>query len=650
MRLDLLSNGTATLRHVETNETRQVTESQLVHAILDGRIIALDSKEDFRENSLRQNQSIPVHASERLNFRQETRKAIQSMEYKRLWIEALNKYGINKIENKPWVRTAMLRLSKTDCANLPVYSISTLSSAVRLANKFGGDWSHVVPKYSHRGGRGKKRIDERAEKIIDQVIAELKLSKERIVKVRICQHVRNQIRTRNLSLKNDPIAEPGDMTISRRVKEQITAFEISRRNDGEKFARKKYRNNASQRFVSDIPLLTTEYDDMDCEVFLIDEGTGMPVGRAYLTHGIDQATGMPLGFELSHKSRSFESAMGAICSSLLPKNMSESDFAECKYPWNGYGAQGTIILDNAKYNFSKATRHQAEVAKLLLAGARPYGPTEKSSIEHFNHVTKQDFCRDLPGFRGRKDDPDAVKNGLTSAIMDVKKFRQLYTKWVTDVYLNNPQIDGYTPREKWLKYFSNHSPAVRWSLNDIAMLRMKPIERSFRASGGITSQRLIYFSEELHELKKYIGAKEKVFMYKNINDLSYGYVQNPMTQKFMRVPCTTDIRYTKGLTERQQELILKIIRQKKNGHPNLSQMIEARRELIKLVAEASKSTKMKRRQQAVRTGNILDCDEGDQTPIEIKKEYVIMTSLESSLKDIADEDLDDYDEDWGEEE
>lgn len=644
----------ATLRHVETNDTKQVSEGQLVLAILNGKVTLQDLKEEFGNRSLHKNKV--DHGSGIFTYRQETRKAIQSMEYKRLWIEALSKYGIVKIENKPWVRNAILRLSNTECKNIPVYSISTLLSAIRLVNKFGGDWSHVVPKYSQRGGRGQKRIDVRAEKIIDQIISELQSSKEKIVKVRICQDVRNQIRTRNLALVDDPIPEPGDMTIARRVKEKITAFEISCRNDGLDYAKKKYRNNASQRFTSDIPLLCAEYDDMDCEVFLIDEVTGLPVGRAHLTHGIDQTTGVPLGFELSHKSRSFESAMGAICSSLLPKNMSDSDFAECKYPWNGYGAQGTIILDNAKYNFSKATRHQAEVAQLLLAGARPYAPTEKSAIEHFNHITKQDFCRDLPGFRGRKDDPDAVKNGLTSAIMDVKKFRQLYTKWVTDVYLNNPQIDGFTPREKWLKYFNNHSPAIRWTAEAIAMLRMKPVQRSFRDSGGITSQRLIYFSEELHELKKNIGAQAKVYMYKDINDLSYVYVQNPITQKFLRVPCTTDIRYTKGLTERQQELILKLARQRKIGHLNLTQMIEARRELIVLVAQASKSTKMKKRQQAARAGEIRDYDENDDASIEVrevikpKKEYVIMSALESSLKDIADEDLDDYDEDWSGEE
>lgn len=643
----------ATLRHVDTNDTKQVTENQLLRAIMDGKVTVLGSQLEFNDRKLiKEEKTIEINP---LNFahRQETRKAVQTMEHKRLWIEALSRHGIKKIENKPWVRTALTRIAKTDCKNFPSFSLTTLMNVVRLVNKFGGDWTHVVPHFSKRGGLGKKRIDERAEKIIDQVIDDLKKSKKPIVKVRICQEVKNQIRTKNLVLTTDPIKEPGDMTIGRRVKERITAFEISCRNDGEKFARKKYRNNSSHRFISDIPLLVSEFDDMDCEVFLIDEATGLPAGRAYLTHGVDQSTGVPLGFDLSHKSRCFESALGAICSSLLPKNMNDADFAECKQVWNGYGAQGTIILDNAKYNFSVATRHQAEVAQLLLAGARPYGPTEKSAIEHFNHVTKQDFCKDLPGYRGRKDDPDSVKNGLTSAVMDVKKFRQLYAKWVTDVYMNNPQIDGYTPREKWLRYFNNHSPAIRWSANDIAMLRMKPVERGFRDSGGIVSQRLIYFSEELHELKKNIGADKKIYMYKDINDLSYVLVKNPLTQKFLRVPCTTDIRYTKGLTEYQQELILKLARQKKNNHPSLAQMIEARRELIQLVAEASRSTKMKRRQQAVRTGELRDYDEHGDDVMDAKEilkpkiQLVVMTELEANLIDIAAIKIDMNDENWG---
>lgn len=654
MRLEKLNAGAAILRHIESNETKNVAESQLVHAILDGKLILVNADvEQVRTKQSKKQTNETIKAN--LNYRQETRKAIDSMVHKRAWIDALSCMGIERIVDKPWVRTAMMQLEKTECKDIQRFSITTLSNAVRQINKFQGDWSQLVPRYSMRGGAGKTRIDMRAEKIIEQVIEDLKVSRGRIVKVRICQTIRQEIATRNIALVDDPIQTPGDMTIARRVNEQISAYDISKRNDGEKFARRKYRANANKRIISEIPLMVSEYDDMDAEVYLVDQERSLPVGRAYLTHGVDQSTGVPLGFDLSHQPRSFESAIGAICNSLLPKDMKHPDFQDCKNYWFGFGAQGQCLLDNAKYNFAKATRHQAEAAGLLLAGARPYGPTEKSAIEHFNHVTKQDFCPDLPGYRGRKDDPDAIKHGLKSAIIDESLFKRLYTKWVTDVYLINPQIDGYTPREKWEKYFSKHSPAVRWSAQEVAFLRLKPEERGFRESGGILSLRLPYFNDELHDLKKRLGTSAKVYIYKDTKDLSYVYVMNPFIKQLFKVPCTLDLRYTKNLTEYQQKQILKICRLRKMNHPSMKDLIEARNELMLLVKQASKSSKLKTRQIAVRTGDIsaseeVDDDELHKRAILKQTKSVVMTALEFAMLDIEEEALESIDEDWGAEE
>ena len=647
LRLDELNNGKGLLRNIETNETKFVSEYQLVTAILEG-LVVIQGKPRHDKECLTVSGTLQTS----INLRQETKKAVEQMLHKRAWLEGLQSRGIDRLVDEPWVRAAKADLKRTELKDIREFSINTLAATQRRLAKVDGDWSQLIPRYSDRGGGGKSRIDARAEEVIHQTIEQLLSKPERVVKTRICQDVRVAIESMNVALPNNPIEIPGDMTIARRISQKIPAFEISIRNDGRSFAKKKFRSNSFSRDVPDVPLLVSEYDDMDCEVFLIDQEMSLPCGRAYLTHGVCQATAVPLGFDLSHESRSFDSAMGAICNSLLPKDMSLPEYQNCKHPWNGYGAQGTILLDNAKYNFSKDMRQQADAIGLQIAGARPYGPTEKRGIEYFNHITKMDFCKDLPGYRGRKDDPDSIKNGLKNAIMGVDVFRNSYAIWATDIYMNKSGIDGWTPRQRWLKFYDKHSPAVRWSRDDIALLRLRPDLYKFRDSGGIKRLNLTYDSDSLQKLRKLLGDNVEVAIFYDRKDLTYIVAKNPFTQQVFRVPCVTDHRYTKGLIEYQQTLILKIARERGIKNPSLKEMVEARERLRFIVEQEARSTKMKIRQKAIRTGKVTQVDFSNGLDEKARTQHVnrkeiVVTALEDSMLELEEVELDLADETWG---
>lgn len=648
MRLDELSNGKALLRNIETNETKFVSEFQLVTAILDG-LVGIQSKSRQSVVGLAVSGALQTN----INLRQETKNAVDQMLHKRAWIEGLQSRGIDRLVDEPWVRAAKADLKRTDLKNVRDFSVSTLAATQRQLAKVDGDWSQLIPRFSDRGGGGKPRIDPRAEDVIHQTIEQLLSKPGRVVKTRVCQSVRVAIQAMNVALPKNPIEIPGDMTIARRIQQKIPALEISVRNDGRSFAKKKFRSNSFARDVPDIPLLVSEYDDMDCEVFLIDQELSLPCGRAYLTHGVCQATAVPLGFDLSHESRSYDSAMGAICNSLLPKDMSLPEFQGCTYAWNGYGAQGSMILDGAKYNKSKDFRKQADSYGLQIAGARPYGPTEKREIEFFNNITKLDFCKDLPGYRGRKDDSDSVKNGLKAAIMGVNAFRNAYAIWVTDIYMNRPGHDGWTPRQRWLKYYDKNSPAIRWSRDEIALLRLRPEESKFRSSGGIMRLNLIYDSDSFRKLREFLGANAEVAFYTDRKDLTYIFAKNPITQQVFRVPCTTDHKYTRGLTEYQQILILKIAKDRGMNNPSLWDMVESREKLRLMVEKEARSSKMKMRQKAVRVGTVTQVNLSD-FPYEnaisqqmVKKQEIVITALEDSMLSLEEVELDLSDEAWG---
>ena len=592
------------LRNVDTNETRRAPESQLIDAILSGALAFTQS------NSQSLIASAALKSSElgRVNARRESTIAVNHMLEKRAWIDGLKRKGIYRIVDEPWVRSAMNDLERGHLKNVRRFSIGTLAEAARQIAKNNGDWSQLVPSYSERGGPGVSRIDQRAEGEINRILEGIKLDEtKRIVKKEICDSIRTAINSLNLAEPENLIQVPGDTTICRRIDTLFPAIEISRRNVSKRYANKEYRDHSYPRDVAQYPLLVAEYDDLNTENFLIDDQNFLPFGRAHLTQGVCQNTGVPLGFDLSHEPRSYDSAVGAILDSLLPKDLSRPEFSSCKDPWIGYGIQGSILVDNASYNFSKSMNSRKEDVELLLAGAKPFGPTEKSTIEHHNDETLKGFCAIQPGYCGSKEDPERSKNGIESAACTVADYKRNYVIWVTGVLLNSAREDGWTRKQKWQAFFKGHSPAVRWTREQLTLFRLRPRLYHFRESGGILRLNITYNSDELKVLRKRIGSTAEVMIHIDRHDLTYIKVTDPFTRKLIHVPCTTSHRYAFGVTEYQQTLILKLARERGHKNPDLQAMVQARIDLRQLVLQSIKSVKTARRKFAKRVGPMAEC-------------------------------------------
>jgi putative transposase len=635
LRLERLAEGKVLLRHLQTNAIKFVSDRQVFDAIQSGQLqlaatdAAVKSKQDAE---------VAAPQGHIVGIRQESEAAVLVMVAKRRWLEALKSQGITQLVDEPWVRVTIERLANKELAGVQRFEISTLLSAARKVKQAGGDWTVLIPLNSMRGGRGKTRTDPRAEEIIKQILAKKSETPDTFVKQKIIDEVGDVIRSQNLALVGNEIEVPGASTIARRIDANLTNFEVCVRNQGRSHANKTYRNNAQSRDVAAFPLLVSEYDDTDCGVFLVDDKTGLPCGRAYLTAGVDQNSAVLLGYDLGHQPRSYESAIGAIADSLIPKEMERTDFLNCKHPWIGYGAQGTILMDNASYNKSMSMRHRRDEMQLMLAGTKPYGPTEKCAIEHFNDVFKSDFCPDLPGWRGNKKDPDAVKHGMSHSVLHVGDFRGRFTQWVTDQYLNKPGEDGLTPKQRWHAHFRHHGPAVRWSAEQVAMLRLRPLYLRFRDNGGLETLKLRYWSEQLAVLRRELGAKADVLVYMDPKDLSYLLTLHPRTKALSHVPCVMDPDYIRGLTRYQQSLVLKFARSKKINNPSMHELVSARRDFAVYISQLSRSKKLTERKLAQNAGDLeLRAKEGIDNKLRVPKiatPEVVMTQLEYSMHEL----------------
>jgi putative transposase len=431
-----------------------------------------------------------------------------------------------------------------------------------------------------------------------------------------------------------PISES---TVRRFVAATVPAIERAERRLGRKRSQKIFRSNSGARDSAVRPLEMSEYDDVDTGVFLVDERNGMPWGRAIVTNGIDQCTLIDLGYELGDKPRDYHSAFAAVCDSLRPK-------PDCQPGEMGYGVQGGMLLDNAPYNAGMSMQHQSRTAKLLMSMARPFGSTEKTCVEHFNHVVKDDFCPSLPGWRGQKGDAEGLKRGIATATLSLQAFRAAYRTWVCKVYANKPGDDGYTPKQRWLQYYAKHAPAVRYSDEQLALFRLRPVELTFRPSGGLMRLRLRYDSQELRRLRQHIGARRKVIAYTEPEDLTRIYVLNPLTSTMFLVPTTEDLHYVSTVNERQHRLVVALQRTRKIENPSMKDLQEGRLELAKLVAQARNSHKLLTRRWARRAGfdgesEGADLDSPTDTPSARGDGMILVTELEDEVMQLQEVDL-----------
>lgn len=530
--------------------------------------------------------------------RQESEISVKVMIQKLKWLDELERVGISKLVNTPRVRSTIDRLSLSTLQGLQKFKISTLANARLVYDSSGSNPISLLPSFSKRGGQGKSRIHPELETIVQEELINTNKKVGKIIKQHVIEKI--QERSRELIHTNPSVLSkiPSASTLSRRFDKEISKYKICCNNEGKARANRLYRDNGA-RITASHPLEVVEYDDIDTGIFMIDQKTKLPAGRGYLTSGIDQCTLVVMGFSIGYEHRSSQSAIHAITDSLLPKNTDLPEFKDLQHSWIGYGTAGINILDNPAYNHSNETLGVQLKLKQACGWSRPFQPGDKSCIEHFNHRIKNDFTSRIPGWRKSKDNEFGHRTGIDEAVITIQEYRRKFVEWVVGEYSHDAGEDGLSPNQRWMRYYQYHRPAVSYTREQIAFIRMTPKMLTLRESGGLLHMALRYKSDELNRLRKHIGPTSKVLVYTHEDDLSYLLVQNPHTKALFRANCIEDENYLRYLTRKQHQLILKMARQLGIEHPDWQDCIRARTMLEQETERLCRDKSLRKRNYAV---------------------------------------------------
>jgi hypothetical protein len=533
------------------------------------------------------------------------------------------------------------RLRDTNSSLVPL-TLRTIYDWSLELDKAGGDVRAVLPLFHKRGGRGNSRLCRIAEEAFATVFGQLRADKDATIRPHDVEYRAEHILIGRVGREQALLIMPSRATIARRVHAEFAAYDIAVRNKGKAAADKEFRTYYP-RDRAEWPLEVVEFDDKDSRVFLIDETTGLPYGRAFVTPGVDQYTRVPMGFSISELPRSTWSAICALTTAILPKDPSAPEYSLVTSAIEFAGKPGIALFDNATYNHVKEIDLSAHETGVTPAWAKPFTPTEKADVEGFNGRMDQCFFSTLPGYAGSKKDRAGLAVGTATANMSKELFERLLLKWAYDDYCNAPGVDGYTPRQRWHEKMRLVKP--RFPL-DIYRLRIAPTLRHslrFRPE-GIRFTGLIYENDRLTKLRRTVGAKAQVEFRYDPRDMSLVYAFDPFARQLFVVE-SAQPEYTRRLTLYQHRLIRKMARLRGKKNPSIPELLETREELRVLVAQARLSPKKRERFLAKRAGEVVGQDSAGKK-VQTKLEKTIMTDLEGQVADIDDVEMETGDEGW----
>lgn len=546
------------------------------------------------------------------------------------YIDELTKRGFTCLRPTTLLELEYKRVVKAfDDASPP--ALSTIYTGSLNIKKAGGDRRAAFPNFADRGGRGQSRWSQEAEAAYQCV--KLAIENDSKAKIRV-EEVQTRLSGELKALVAlDQVFQhmPGRSSIERRIQRDFSAYEIHRRNHGQASANKVFATwYPRDRAV--LPMEVVEFDDKDTRVFLYDNDTGLPCGRAYVTSGVDQLSTVPVGFSVSDQHRNLFSAKSAFINAVLPFDRSDPNVADLREVPEFFGQIGIAIFDNAMYNHAAdldLTIYEASPTT-LIAWSKPRTPREKSCVEDFNGRMVAMFLSKVPGFGGPKATVERLSEGVETAILDIRTFQKKLFEWAYTQYCNQPREGGLTPRQRWHQGMQNIKQRLPRSIAAARLAIMYSATRKFRTEGLPLTKGLAYQNAQTIMLRRWLGANAEVMFRYNPYDLGSVFVLDPRDRQYFRAPCIYP-EYANGLSLYQHKLILRLQENLKRTNPSLNDLLAGKQKLMEWSSQLIVSKKRQERAKGKKLANGASPKSDSGTKIEIVSELEYqMADLEAA--------------------
>ncbi|MDK2042370.1 Mu transposase C-terminal domain-containing protein [Aliarcobacter butzleri] len=460
--------------------------------------------------------------------------------------------------------------------------------------------SSLASKREFCGAKGKSRLNDNIDTIINSVIEEYYLHKQKYPLQMIYDEIVYKCKHSNLK-------PPTKNTIRNRINSLHPKIIAKNRHA----IRVNESRGMSRSFPEvKMPLDIIQIDHTKVDVILVDEETRKPIGRPFITVAIDVYSRMIFGFYISLEAPSYFSVGQCLLNAILPKNDFMKKY-EIKGEWPVYGLPKKVHMDNGKdfrsislQNFCKEYR----IEDIYRPVARPeFGGAIERVIG-----TCMKKVHTLPGTTFSNIFEKGTYDSDGNAVMTIDKLEKWYLDFVINVYHKTVHTSlGMTPEEKFYQGLYGVGedksipflPIVPADTLKLRMALLPAINRTVQKN-GITIDYITYFSETL---RKYIiptqykklrpDLENSVVCRRDPRDISKLYVYDEDIKDYITVPYA-DIRRPKMNLSELRSAIAEARAKIKGRELEPHDIFEAHERLHSYVAQAKQEKKSVRRKDS----------------------------------------------------
>lgn len=441
---------------------------------------------------------------------------------------------------------------------------------------------HALLDQSNKKGNRSSRYPKAVEELVERAIEAAYLTRERKTVQDTLDKAAYLVMAENKALPDAMRLPPPTRRLVERVISRIPAFDRAAARYGKTAAIKRYRGVLGHR-VTEAPLERVEMDHTKLDLFVVDDHSGIPLGRPWVTACIDDYTRCILGIYVGFEPPSYLTVAKCLKHALVPKVDLKREYSNIKNDWDAHGVMRELVVDNGMEFHSASLENACFSLGIELHYAPRKTPWFKGKIERFFGTLNSGVAHGNPGttFSNifEKDDYDPSKHALVS----LSKLQEIIRMWIVDYYHQKPHRTlQQPPAEQWKNSIALEDIQVP---DDPARLDviLGRIETRTLTHKGIELDGLLYNSPELVTLRQRLGERLKVELRIDDTDLGHITVFSPDKKQTFKARAAA-FNYAQGLT-RWQHRIFKRYAADRLSQYDCAGWIEAKETISRLVQD-----------------------------------------------------------------
>jgi putative transposase len=339
--------------------------------------------------------------------------------------------------------------------------------------------------------------------------------------------------------------------------------------------------------VVQAPLERAEIDHTLLDLMVVDDQSGLPLGRPSVTACIDCYTRCILGIYIGFNPPSYQSVAACLKDCFLPKVNLQRDYPGILNEWPAYGVMHNLVVDGGLEFYSASLEQVCLSLNINWIAAPRRTAWFKGKIERFLGTMNRAVAHGVPGTTFSNIFEKGDYNPAKHAVITLSTLRKVVRMWIADVY--HQQVHRSletTPAKMWTSSIRPEDIRLPDETTQLDVV-MGRVESRSLTHKGIEFEGLFYNSPELAELRRREGANLTVEIRINESDIGLIYVLSPKTSKAYTVPAL-DREYASGISLWQHKVIKNYQRQHFDRDYGVDGWLQAKNEIARLIDESLK--------------------------------------------------------------